>query len=77
MLVMYSFVQPGLIAALKLNKNSASADGGPRSQVSTRLTLCSAPHLHIAELFFRAHVWGEGKLVLSSLINSVAIMLCS
>ena len=27
-------------------KISASADGGPRSRVCARLTLCSAPHRH-------------------------------
>ena len=32
-------------------KNTASADGGPRSWVSTRLTLRSAPHWHLRYFF--------------------------
>jgi hypothetical protein len=30
----------------KFKKNSAHADGGPRSRVCSRETLCSAPHRH-------------------------------
>ena len=40
----------------KITKNSASTDGGPRSRVCARKTLCSAPHRH-DQNFFGAHVW--------------------
>ena len=46
---------------VQTKKNSASADGGPRSRVCARETLRSAPHRHYRK-FFGAHVWG-GEIV--------------
>ena len=39
------------VISLKLFKNFASADGGPRSRVCAPLTLRSAPHQHKQDFF--------------------------